>query len=163
MRTTVGQKSCYTIINCADTSPKCDGCGRNTANRDYSSVQVRLAGYTVSATIPSRRCVACGDIRVGARDLEPIELIAVFEVLKRGIRTPEILASCRGVLGIQNIDLTTILRMRRDDLFVVLDGNADLMPNQWKIVVNHVEKRLRRMTEFRQPIQIRVTKHRNKK
>ncbi|MFA5185880.1 MAG: hypothetical protein WC551_05295 [Patescibacteria group bacterium] len=162
MRTTVGQRSCYTIINEADTSSKCDDCGRKTCLRDHSSVQVRLAGYTISATIPSKRCSVCGDIRVGARDLDPIELIAVSEILKRGIRTPEVLASSRDVLGLQNIDLATVLRMKREDLFVVLDGNADLTSDQWKTVINYVEKRLRKVTEFRQPTQIRVTKPRHK-
>ncbi len=163
MEITVDRKGSYFVMIQADTHIKCHACGHNTCFRDYSTIQVRLAGYTVSATVPSKRCGLCSASRIGANDLNFVEAAAVAELLDRGVRGPEILQSCKTVLGLMRFDLTVMLKKERKELNAILRGEADLSPKQWETVVSNVEGRLRRFTEFRQPIQIRVTKPRHKK
>ncbi|MBI5654764.1 hypothetical protein HZC53_03885 [Candidatus Uhrbacteria bacterium] len=163
METTVDRKSTYFVTAAADTSLKCHACGNKTCRRDYSAIQIRIAGFSVSAMVPSKRCMVCRTSRIGATDLNFVELAAVSELLTRGIRGHEILDASKSALGLLRLDLANILKMQRDDLAMVLRGEADLKPKQWVKVVDLVQGSVYRYLRYRQPIPLRVTKPRIKK
>lgn len=161
MEITVDRRSTYFVANQTDKATKCHECGHRTLHRDYSSIQLRCSGYTVSAVIPSRRCLVCCASRVAGPDLEILELTAIYVLIKQGLRNHAFLRECRSALGLGG--LADVLRFKHDELTAILRNEVELNPQKWELLSEHLLERLHTMTKYRLPIPYRVNTPRAKK
>ena len=157
MEMTVDQQKSYSLIQGADTHRNCLFCGTGACRRSYSTLQVRLAGYTVSAVVPSKRCTACGRSRIGADDASLVSASAVAELLRRGIRDVEIIAECQNMCMLMEFIFASaviagINAPRRVDL-----SKDKLSEKEWKALAGYIERYLLELTQYRPLIPIRVT------
>ncbi|MFA4955014.1 MAG: hypothetical protein WC641_06925 [Patescibacteria group bacterium] len=157
MDMTVDQQKSYSLIQGADTHRNCLFCGAGACRRSYSTLQVRLAGYTVSAVVPSKRCTACGRSRIGADDASLVSATALAELLRRGIRDVEMLGSSRCLpLVMQRIAMDAILDGKHAPRRVDLNKDK-LSEKEWKALAGYIERYLLELKQYRPLIPIRVT------
>ena len=103
----------------------CTRCGKGELNGLAVEDSMDVAGHSFSASLPARRCDACGDILIDARVLKDFEHAVVLALANSGQRTGAVLRALRKGVGLTPSRVADLLDVPEN---LVAEWEADQLP-----------------------------------